>query len=69
VTAKVTTIKLEEEQQARLIEIAKGLGYTSRFRLEDTGNLTGLMRAIAKGEILLKRTVLAEQSVEYHVDE
>jgi hypothetical protein len=68
VTAKVTTIKLEEEQQARLIEIAKGLGYTSRFRLEDTGNLTGLMRAIALGEVKVCRcNMLVDPAEEYHV--
>jgi hypothetical protein len=66
--AKVTTIKLEEEQQARLIEIAKGLGYTSRFRLESTGNLTGLMRAIALGEVKVSRCkILVDPAEDYHV--
>ena len=67
-TMKLTTIKIDDQQQRSLIELAKRLGYTSRFRTELTGNLTGLLRAIADGEVVVSRGCsCAESREEYRL--
>ena len=46
-----STINLDKERRKKLVILAQQLGYVSQYRMERTGNITGLIRAIADGEV------------------
>lgn len=51
-----TTIKLNLGDKAKLQEIAKQLGITQgRGNTPDEGSVSGLMKAIAAGELVVRR--------------